>query len=112
MKKYLLIGSLSVAATLASASAQSISHSYTAPTGPRDQRTQRRAATPPPLRRGEVGAFVRAARGGNPLQLINPRAPQKYYGAPQDTVTMDAPERRDRYTHSEVTGLILFGIVW
>ena len=29
--------------------------------------------------RGPVGAFVRAGRG-NPIQMINPRAPQKYYG--------------------------------
>ncbi|HEX8680655.1 MAG TPA: hypothetical protein VF683_11890 [Chthoniobacterales bacterium] len=107
MKKYLLIGFLA-AATVASAGAQT--QSFTAQGGTRDQRVQREAP-PPPARRGEIGAFPRAIRGGNPLQLINPRAPRKYYGAPQDTVTVE-PFRGDPHTRSQITGVILFGVVW
>ena len=45
-------------------------------------------------------------RGGKPLQMINPRAPQRYYGTPDETFTYDS------YNPSHVTGLILLGRRW
>ncbi|MDQ6861668.1 MAG: hypothetical protein M3032_11010 [Verrucomicrobiota bacterium] len=106
MKKYLLIGFL-IAAGVASAGAQT--QSFTAPTASREQAQQRRA--PQPVRRGAIGAFPRAARG-NPVMLLVPGAPRKYYGAPQDTVTTTPYHEREHYTHSDITGLILFGLAW
>jgi hypothetical protein len=107
MKKHLLVVFLIAVAGAASAHAQN--QNFSAQGGSRDQRLQRQAP-PAPARRGEIGAFTRGVRGGNPLQLINPRAPRKYYGAPQDTVTWE--QRGDPYTRSQITGVILFGIVW
>ncbi len=108
MKKYLLAVVLVAAAGLASAEAQT--RSFTAPAGERNERVQRKA--PQPVRRTEIGAFPRAARGGNPVHLINPGAPAKYFGPPQDTVTWEPMFNRDRYSRSQITGLILFGIAW
>jgi hypothetical protein len=70
--KTLLIAIL--AALVATASAQT----YTSPIGP--QKPVRAMATPPPLlQRPEVtGVGPRAFRGGNPLQMLNPRAPARY----------------------------------
>jgi hypothetical protein len=109
MKKYLLVTFLIAAAGLSTASAQ-VSRSFTAPAGKRAERVQRRA--PQPVRRGEIGAFPRAARAGNPIQLINPRAPARYFGPPQDTVTWEPYFNRERYSGNQITGLILFGIAW
>src|SRR5947199_8085937 len=70
--KTLLIAIL--AALVATASAQT----YTAPIGP--QKPVRAMATPPPLlQRPEVtGVVPQAVRGGNPFQMLNPRAPAQY----------------------------------
>jgi hypothetical protein len=38
--------------------------------------------------------------------MINPMAPQRYYGSVDDTVTYDQNDPK------RVTGLILFGIRW
>ncbi len=41
---------------------------------------------PAPLKKSEVvGAIPRAVRGGNPLQMLNPRAPAKYGNWVQST---------------------------
>jgi hypothetical protein len=41
---------------------------------------------PAPLKKSEVvGAIPRAFRGGNPLQMLNPRAPAKYGNWVQST---------------------------
>jgi hypothetical protein len=63
-----------LAALVTSASAQS----FRAPIGP--QQPVRAMPTPPPLlQRPEVqGVVPRAARGGNPLQMLNPGAPARY----------------------------------
>ncbi|HEY0368358.1 MAG TPA: hypothetical protein VGC85_02060 [Chthoniobacterales bacterium] len=109
MKKHLLLGLLIAAVGLGTAAAQS--QTFTAGTGQRGQQTQRRGQQPQ-LRRGAIGAFPRAARG-NPLQLLNPAAPAKYFGPPQDTVTVATEQPYgDPYTRNYVTGLILFGIAW
>ncbi len=101
MKKHLLAALLLTAAAAATAHAQS----YSAPINgkPRD-RVERRP--PPPVTKGEAGAIPRAVRGGNPVQMLNPRAPQRYFGHPNDTVTYD------QENPSKITGIILFGFRW
>lgn len=57
--------------------------SYAAHTKPS---TVRATKEPPPLKKSEVvGAIPRAVRGGNPLQMLNPRAPAKYGNWVQST---------------------------
>jgi hypothetical protein len=44
---------------------------------------------PPPVsNRQPEGALQRAARGGNPLQMLNPKAPPQY-GTAADSLVMD-----------------------
>ena len=98
MKKYLLIAFL--AASALSAGAQT----FTAPAG--ERRPQAAQRPPAPVyERGVNGAFPRATRG-NPLQMLNPRAPQKYRADVDDTITYDP------YNPSRVTGIILLGFRW
>ena len=100
MKKYLLLGLLIAGAAVGTANAQS----FSAPANqPKKQPTDRPVA--PVRERAPVGAFPRETRG-NPIQMINPRAPKKYYGTPDETVTYDPNNP------SHVTGIILFGIRW
>jgi len=108
MKKLLLAALLVTAAGIAESNAQT--RTFRAPAGERGERAQRRTAEP--VRPKEIGAFPRAVRGGNPAHLINPMAPRRYYGPPQDTVTTEPYGGRDPYTGNRVTGLILFGIAW
>jgi hypothetical protein len=45
--------------------------------------------TPPPLRKENMdGVLPRAARGGNPFQMLNPKAPPQY-GKAEDSVVLD-----------------------
>ncbi|CAN5304476.1 hypothetical protein BH20VER2_BH20VER2_04490 [soil metagenome] len=86
--------------------AQTARGTFTAPSTAdqrRDQVDQRRV--PPPSRTREVGAIPRAARG-NPAQMLNPGAPQRYYGHPEETVVAD-PQNPNR-----TVGIILFGLRW
>ena len=102
MKKSLL--AIFVLAAFGFVTAEAQTQSFTAPAGAkRSERTPRRPA--PVYTRGPIGAFPRAARG-NPIQMLNPRAPQKYFGPPQDTFTYDQDNP------SRVTGLIFFGFRW
>jgi curli biogenesis system outer membrane secretion channel CsgG len=104
----ILIFTLAAAATAAAQSG-----TFTAPVrGRTEARPQRQA--PEPTRPVPVGAFPRAARG-NAVQMLNPGAPPKYYGPPQETVVPAA------YTHAgtprareepQYAGLILFGFRW
>ena len=104
MKTFLITSFLIVAAAI-SAEAQTARGTLTAPAGDaRTDRTERRTA-PVRARRAE-GALPRAARGGNPLQMINPAAPRHYYGDVEDTVTYDPNDPR------RITGIILVGIRW
>jgi len=53
------------------------------------QKKPRPAPTPPPLKKENTeGVLVRAARGGNPLQMLNPKAPA-VYGKAEDSVELD-----------------------
>ena len=99
MKKHFLAAI--VIAFLAAGSAHA--QTFSAPINKRE-RVQRR--TPEMYQRPAVGAFPRAARGGNPLHLLNPRAPRQYFGTPDETVTYD------QNNPSRITGLILFGLRW
>jgi hypothetical protein len=104
MKTFLIVSCLIVAAAI-SAEAQTARGTFTAPTGDtRTDRTERRVA--PTTRTREAGAIPRAARGGNPIQMINPMAPRRYYGDVEDTVTYDPNDPR------RITGLILLGLRW
>ena len=81
MKTYLILG-LVIAGITASASAQS----FTAPA--RGRQVQRQKPPPPISRRDVTGVIPRAIRGGNPLQMLNPRAPARY-GTAEESVTYD-----------------------
>ena len=111
MKKLcLIVFTFAAAAFFAhSASAQS----YSAPINGNRERAQRAPA--PVYREKAVGAFVRGARGGNPIQLLNPRAPQRYRGAHEDTVvaeTSSTPQRNLGENPNRYAAVVLFGIRW
>ena len=86
MKKY-LVSALLIMTTVGAFAAP---HTYTAT---KAKRTTTKSAvkkkTPPPLQREDVqGAIPRAVRGGNPLQMLNPKAPA-IYGTAQQHVVVD-----------------------
>jgi hypothetical protein len=59
---------------------------FTAPANPKKQK---KAASPPPLEhRQPQGALQRGARGGNVLQMVNPKAPPQY-GTSADSLLID-----------------------
>jgi len=73
----------------------------------RFRETVRAVPTPPPTvqKRGEVqGAVPRAARGGNPLQMVNPLAPPQY-GTAAQSVILDP-------NTGKWNGIKLFEIFW
>ena len=50
---------------------------------------RRPTPSPPPLKKDNTdGVLPRAARSGNPLQMINPKAPPEY-GKSEDSVVLD-----------------------
>jgi len=63
---------------------------FTTPVTPRKQRER---PAPPIYKRDVDGVIPRAVRGGNPLQMLNPRAPRKY-GTSQEAVSMDLTDLR------------------
>ena len=65
-------------------------NTFVAPVTPK-KHTERPA--PPIYKRDVDGVIPRAVRGGNPLQMLNPRAPRKY-GTSQDAVSMDLTDLR------------------
>ncbi len=79
MKIYFVLG-LVMAGMTATAAAQS----FSAPANKKKVEQTRRTA---PVSRTEVtGVVPRAIRGGNPLQMLNPRAPARYGTAEQSVV--------------------------
>ena len=72
---------------LAAAATSVAAEIYTAPATPDRRRTRERPA-PPIAKRDVDGVIPRGIRGGNFLQMFNPRAPRKY-GTSQDAVTYD-----------------------
>jgi hypothetical protein len=109
MKKYLILAF--IIGTTAGTYAQD--HSFSARVT-RQQRSVRQQQTNAGPSVRQVGALPRAAQG-NPIQLLNPAAPARYFGPPEETVApgvdaqaANAPTRGGpRYT-----GLILFGLRW
>jgi len=81
MKTY-LIAALLIAATITPVVA---AETFVAPVTPKKQRER---PAPPISKRDVDGVIPRAIRGGNPLQMLNPRAPAKY-GTSQDAVSLD-----------------------
>ena len=98
--KYILAALLTL--TLAGvASAQS----YRSPIGPQ-QPVRPTGVKPPPVTEGRVyeGSIPAGVRGGNPLQMLNPKAPAQY-GTAHDHVVYEP------YTW-KWKGFKLFEIVW
>jgi hypothetical protein len=90
MKTCLLVLCL-VAAGAASAAAQT---TYRAPITSRPK-SQRERPVPPLPPREVDGVIPRAVRGGNLLQMINPKAPAKY-GTSQDAVCFEPEPMNQR----------------
>jgi hypothetical protein len=90
MKTY-LIATLLIAAAISTVAAETptASGNFTAPTAPSQQR--HRPAPPISQKTTVDGVVPRAIRGGNPLQMLNPRAPRKY-GTSQEAVSYDQDE--------------------
>ena len=86
MKKLVVSGILIMAASLAFAqSPQTHKKTFTAKTGAKTKP----APTPPAIRKENTdGVLARAARGGNPFQMLNPKAPPQY-GKAEDSVELD-----------------------
>ena len=84
MKKLVMVlGVLVMIAGLALAQPQK--KTFTAKAGGKARPTP----TPPPLKKENTdGVLPRAARGGNPFQMLNPKAPAKY-GKAEDSVELD-----------------------
>jgi hypothetical protein len=82
MKKLLTFGVLMVMAIAASAEPQEKTHEFRATTVQKKKVVKTEKA--PVVTRNDVGgALPRALRGGNPLQMFNPKAPAKYGTADQ-----------------------------
>jgi hypothetical protein len=81
MKTYLIAALLIAAAVTPVVAAET----FVAPVTPRKQRER---PAPPISKRDVDGVIPRAVRGGNPFQMLNPRAPAKY-GTSQDAVSLD-----------------------
>jgi len=82
MKMLLIAGVLAIALT-----GSAIGQSLTAPA--RSQQVQRKKTTAPVVRGEATGVIPRAIRGGNPLQMLNPRAPARY-GTAEESVATEA----------------------
>jgi hypothetical protein len=75
---------IAAAAVIVTASA-AFAQTYTAPVVTRKAPQARQR--PAPITTREVGGVIpRAVRGGNPLQMLNPRAPARY-GTAEQSVT-------------------------
>jgi len=86
MKKLVIVGILMVVASLAFGQTQQPrKKTFTAKTTGK----ARPAPSAPPMRKENTeGVLARAARGGNPFQMLNPKAPA-VYGTAEDNVFLD-----------------------
>jgi len=82
MKTYLLAFLFSAVAVTSA-----MAETYTAPVR-RNRPAPRERATAPVTQVDVGGVIPRAVRGGNPLQMLNPRAPRKY-GTSEEAVSFD-----------------------
>ncbi|HWM25330.1 MAG TPA: hypothetical protein VNP98_10930 [Chthoniobacterales bacterium] len=85
MKTYLIAALLIAAAVTPVVAAET----FVAPATAKKQQRQRQA--PPVYKRAVDGVIPRAFRGGNPLQMLNPRAPRKY-GTSMEAVSFDVTD--------------------
>ena len=80
--------SLIVLCLIATAATSVFAETYRAPIERTRQKSQRQRPAPP-LRQTEVdGVIPRGVRGGNLLQLLNPKAPAKY-GTSREAIVYD-----------------------
>lgn len=86
MKTY-LIATLLIAAAVTSVVAET--NTFTAPAT--HAKARPRPAAPISKKTEVDGVMPRAFRGGNPLQMLNPRAPRKY-GTSQEAVSFDVTD--------------------
>ena len=79
---------LLVLCLVATAASSVTAETYRAPVRPRQKQSVERKA--PPLAPAPVdGVIPRGIRGGNPLQMLNPKAPAKY-GTSQEAIVFDS----------------------
>jgi|SRR6476469_3540882 hypothetical protein len=83
MKTY-LIATLLIAGVITPVAAETF-------TAPAQTKAHPRPAAPISRRTEVDGVIPRAIRGGNPLQMLNPRAPRRY-GTAQEAVSYDQDE--------------------
>ena len=95
--KICLIVALLIAAAVTSVVAET--NTFVAPATPKNQRER---PAPPIIKRDVDGVIPRAFRGGNPLQMLNPRAPRKY-GTSQDAVCFDPEPMNQRLAQNGQT---------
>lgn len=87
MKKLVLLGTLMMVASFAFAQPPQTPKKTTF--AAKTTRKAVRPAQPPPLRRENTGGVLaRVSRGGNPFQMLNPKAPPEY-GRAEDSVYLD-----------------------
>lgn len=86
--KTCLIAALLIAAAVTPVVAET--NTFVVPATPKKQRER---PAPPIIKRDVDGVIPRGIRGGNPLQMLNPRAPRKY-GTSQEAVSMDLYDLR------------------
>ena len=86
MKRLVTLGIFVLIASLAAAQSPQVQKkTFTA----KAHTKARPSPSPPPLRKENTeGVLPRAARGGNPLQMLNPKAPA-VYGKSEDSVVLD-----------------------
>jgi len=89
MKKLVVVGILMVAASFVFAQSPSTQKKASKTFTARTTTKTRPAPSAPPVRRENTdGVLPRMARGGNPFQMLNPKAPPQY-GRAEDSVELD-----------------------
>ena len=98
MKTHLIVALLIVAAVTPVVAE---TNTFVAPVTPKKHHEK---PAPPIYKRDVDGVIPRAIRGGNPLQMLNPRAPARY-GTSLDAVSLDLT---DLYHPGKWRGIKLF----
>jgi len=89
MKKFVVLGTLMVAASLAFAQSPETQKKATTTFTKKKARVAPKPTPPPVVRKENTdGVLPRMSRGGNPFQMLNPKAPPKY-GKAEDSVELD-----------------------
>ena len=90
MKKLVVLGTLLVAASMVFAqSPDTRKKATTTFTAKKKTRVAPKPSPPPVVRKDNTdGVLPRMSRGGNPFQMLNPKAPPQY-GKAEDSVELD-----------------------